>query len=242
MTAYGLTKEGVTGSSTRRGQLMVSANPYNDDDLRFPKHFPPPPLDIAPMPLILEGLVTTQDAQGVVNLAPMGPIVDRDLTRLTLRPFRTSQTYRNLKQTREGVFHVTDDVELLAHAAIGDFPQPPEYRAAAHVKCPLLADACRWLEFRVELFDDNADRTTIECAIIQRSEGRPFFGFNRAKHAVVEAAILATRVGIQPADEIREEMSRLAVIVGKTAGEQEERAFRYLREQTARRLVESGTP
>ena len=35
---------------------------------------------------------------------------------------------------------------------------------------------------------------------------REFFGFNRAKHAVLEAAILATRVELLPADEILSEL------------------------------------
>jgi hypothetical protein len=58
---------------------------------------------------------------------------------------------------------------------------------------------------------------------------RDFFGFNRAKHAVVEAAILATRTQILPAAEIEAEYRRLAVLVDKTGGEQEHTAFAFLR-------------
>ena len=73
-----------------------------------------------PDELILEGIVVTLDAAGQPNVAPMGPRVDRDISRLVLRPYQTAQTYRNLKATSCGVFHVTDDVELLARAAIGE--------------------------------------------------------------------------------------------------------------------------
>ena len=66
------------------------------------------------MPLILEGLVTTLDDSGGVNVSPMGPIVDPQMQRLLLRPFPTSTTYGNLRRHGEGVFHVTDDVEMLA--------------------------------------------------------------------------------------------------------------------------------
>ena len=48
--------------------------------------------------MILEGIVTSLDAGGKLNVAPMGPIVEPDMSRLVLRPFRTSQTYRNLRQ------------------------------------------------------------------------------------------------------------------------------------------------
>jgi hypothetical protein len=80
----------------------------------------------------------------------------------------------------------------------------------------------------VNQLDDSQERTTINCRVVTQGEIRPFFGFNRAKHAVLEAAILATRIGILPADEIRREMDRLAIPVQKTAGQQEHRAFAFL--------------
>ena len=61
----------------------------------------------------------------------MGPIVDETMQTLVLRPFQTSTTYRNLKQTGCGVFHVTDDVLLLAQAAIGALDVSPETFPAA---------------------------------------------------------------------------------------------------------------
>ena len=178
--------------------------------------------------LVLEGIVTTANEDGSANISPMGPLVDRAIQQLTLRPFQTSQTYRNLKRTGHGVLHVTDDVDLIARAAIGKY-EPPPHALQMTERGIVLADACRWFAFRVVALDDAAERTTIRCAVVERGELRPFFGFNRAKHAVIEAAILATRVSILPAGQIRQEMERLAVPVQKTAGEQERRAFELLR-------------
>jgi hypothetical protein len=186
--------------------------------------------------LILEGIAVTLDAGGNANIAPMGPRVDRGVTRLILRPFATAQTYRNLKATRCGVFHVTDDVELLARAAVGRLEQPPALVPIAGFACPRLADACRWFAFQVQSLDDSAERTTIDCRVVSQGGLRPFFGFNRAKHSTLEAAILATRIGIVPDDEIRREMTRLAVVVQKTAGIQERNAFEFLREYIDSRL------
>ena len=59
---------------------------------------------------------------------------------------------------------------------------------------------------------------------------RDFLGFNRARHAVVEAAILATRTRILPRAEILADLGRLAVLVAKTGGPVEEKAFRLLHE------------
>src|ERR1700675_4491159 len=99
--------------------------------------------------MILEGIVTTISAAGAVNVAPMGPRVDESMGHFLLRPFPTSQTYQNLRVHGEGVLHVTDDVLLLARAAVGPVEPLPPLRPAAHVAGWVLADACRWYEFRV---------------------------------------------------------------------------------------------
>ena len=160
----------------------------------------------------------------------MGPRTDRNITRLVLRPFQTSQTYQNLKRHGEGVFHITDDVELIARAAIGRLDMLPSLVPATSVRGYIVADACRWFAFRVRELDDRDERTTIRCDVVDRGTLRDFLGFNRAKHAVLEAAILATRTGILPAGQIQGEMQRLAIPVEKTAGQQERRAFALLTE------------
>lgn len=187
--------------------------------------------------LILEGIVTTLNADGSANISPMGPRVDRDLTRLVLRPFRSSQTYQNLKRHGEGVLHVTDDVELIAHAAVEKLDPPPALVPVAEIRGLRLADCCRWCAFRVTRLDDTDERTTIECLVVGSGAVREFFGFNRAKHAVLEAAILATRIGILPGENIRREMRHLATAVQKTAGDQERGAFAYLEQHIAQRLT-----
>lgn len=178
--------------------------------------------------MILEGIVTTVNSDGTPNISPMGPIVDEELTRLVLRPYQTSHTYQNLKRTGEGVLHVIDDVELLARAAVNRLSPLPPMAPARGVNGFILADACRWYAFRVTTLDDASERTRIECQVVERGVIREFFGFNRAKHAVVEAAILATRISFLPLEEIQSEFQHLAVIVEKTAGEQERRAFEFL--------------
>lgn len=180
--------------------------------------------------MILEGIVTTVNVAGHVNVAPMGPRVTPAMDRFTLRPFRTSTTYKNLNRRGEGVLHVTDDVFLLARAAIGKLEQLPEIVRPTKIDGWRLKDCCRWYEFRVASLDDNQERTEIVVDVVATGHVRDFFGFNRGKHAVVEAAILATRIGILPRDEIMAEMRRLIVLVEKTGGEQEHRAFALLNE------------
>lgn len=188
--------------------------------------------------MILEGIVTSLDSEGELNVAPMGPIVDESMTSLLLRPFQTSRTYRNLKQQPHGVLHVTDDVLMLARAAIGQLGETPETLPAVRIPGRILKSACRWYEFEVIDLDDSSERTRIECRVVHFGRLRDFFGFNRAKHAVLEAAILATRVHMLPPDRLRNELSALASPVEKTAGPNELAAFDLLTRFVERRLGE----
>ena len=180
------------------------------------------------MPVILEGIMTTLGPDGTVNISPMGPEVDAAMEQLVLKPFQTSTTFANLKRTGQGVFHVTDDVELLAQAAVG-MPNPlPAMIDAEAVRGKILADACRWYALHVESLDDSQERTRIVARVVDRGWIRDFFGFNRAKHAVVEAAILATRTSLLPLEDIYAQFEKLRVLVDKTGGHQERRAIEFL--------------
>ncbi len=178
--------------------------------------------------MILEGIITTLNADGSPNISPMGPDVDVQFERMRLRPFQSSTTYANLKRTNEAVFHVVDDVELLAQAAVGEVIPSPDTTPARAVNGVILTAACRWYALRVSELNDEPPRASFEMQVVDRGRLRDFFGFNRARHAVVEAAILATRVGILPPKEILSEMERLQVPVDKTGGDAEHRAFEFL--------------
>lgn len=183
--------------------------------------------------MILEGIVTSLNAVGELNVAPMGPIVDESLTWLHLRPFQTSQTFRNLQERPHGVFHVVDDVLLLTKAAIGKLDPLPETCAAEKIPGRVLSSACRWYEFEVESLDATHDRTDILARVVHVGRLRDFFGFNRAKHAVLEAAILATRLHLLPREEVERQITALRSPVEKTAGPNEFAAFQLVCDHVA---------
>ena len=184
--------------------------------------------------MILEGIVTTISEAGEINIAPMGPRVDAEMRRFLLRPFNTSTTYHNLRAHGEGVLHVTDDVLLFARTALGHLEPLPALIPARKIRGWVLRDACRFYEFRVVNIDDREERISIDVEVVHHESLRDFFGFNRAKHAVIEGAIVATRVHLLPIEEIETEYRKLATIVQKTGGEQEKAAWAFLEEQLAR--------
>jgi hypothetical protein len=157
-----------------------------------------------------------------------------------LRPFPTSQTFQNLRRTRQGVLHVTDDVLLLAQAAVGHAPRPA-WVPATQVQGFVLQDCCRYMEFVVRELDESQERMHLQCAVVHHATRRDFFGLNRAKHAVVEAAIVATRLHLLPAAEVRADYARWRVWVDKTGGPVEHAAFQFLTDYVERVLA-GGTP
>ncbi|WP_197994370.1 DUF447 domain-containing protein [Gimesia maris] len=189
--------------------------------------------------MILEGMVTSQNESGELNIAPMGPQVDQGMTQFILRPFQTSRTFSNLKETRSGVFHVVDDVLLLAKTAIGTLQEIPETFPAEKISGRVLASACRWYEFQIESIDESEARTVMQAKVIHHGRIRDYFGLNRAKHAVLEAAILATRTHLIEQGDLLAQYQTLAEIVRKTAGPDEETAFRLLEEFISKAYAET---
>jgi uncharacterized protein len=188
--------------------------------------------------MILEGIVTTTDEAGRMHVAAMGPAVEEAevyagrITRFVLRPFGTSQTAVHLTARPEGVFHLVDDVLLLARTVVGGH-EPPPARPATAVRGWVLEAACRGYEFQANVVDPAAERLRLDARVVAEHAGRPFIGFNRAAHAVIEGAILVTRLHLTGADEVARRLDELFVLVEKTGGTREHEAFRLLRERVA---------
>ncbi|PYO15788.1 MAG: DUF447 domain-containing protein [Gemmatimonadetes bacterium] len=187
-------------------------------------------------PVIIESILTTLDALGTANFAPMG--VEWGEREIVIKPFVETTTFHNLRDTGAAVVNLTDDVMLFARGAISTarFPTLP----AAVVPGVVLEAACSWREVEVRSLDATPPRARIVTAVAHQGFRREFLGFNRARHAVLEAAILATRTHLLPAGQIRDEFARLQVIVDKTAGPREREAMALLTEYV--RTAPAGRP
>ena len=175
--------------------------------------------------LIRETIVSTQNADGSTHLSPLGVHVDADSS-LTLLPFRPSRTLDNLSRSGEAVVNYTDDVRVFAGCLTqhGDWP----LSACEHVAAKRLSDALAHVEVRVTLADDNETRPVFACDVIHEATHRPFLGFNRAQAAVIELAILVSRLHMLPMEKIVSEMEFLRTACEKTAGERERVAWGWL--------------
>lgn len=178
--------------------------------------------------MIIETIVTTIAQDGEVNCAPMGVEwnPDAEPESIVLKPFLETATYRNVLATRAAVVNLIDDVRVFAKAAISN----PAYQTvpAQAVRGVVLADACSWRELEVTAIDSAPPRSRIDTRTVHRQIRREFVGFNRARHAVLETAIYATRVHLLPREFLLGEVERLQVIVDKTAGPREFEAMALL--------------
>jgi hypothetical protein len=176
------------------------------------------------MPMIRETIVTTVSRTGAVHITPFGIIADTD--GWLIAPFHPSVTIDNLRAVPFAIANYTDDVRIFAGCLTGRRDWPTV--ASEVVPVPRLAAALAHAELAVAKLTEDAQRPRFHCRVVHRATHAPFEGFNRAKAAVLEAAILVSRLDMLPRDKIEQEMAYLASAVSKTAGPAEQEAWEWL--------------
>ena len=176
------------------------------------------------MPIIRETILTTISGEGRLHIAPMGIIADGD--GWIVAPFRPSATHDNLRTVPFAVANHTDDVRIFAGCLTGRQEWPTT--VSDHVPVPRLTGALAHIELAVIGVTEDEQRTRFRFAVVGRGAHAPFEGFNRAKAAVIEAAILVSRLHMLPREKIEAEVAYLEIAVAKTAGTHEAEAWSWL--------------
>lgn len=176
--------------------------------------------------MIYETIITTSGESGAPHIAPFG-IRERDGL-VVVAPFRPSSSLDNLLRGRCAVVNLTDDVRVFAGALTGRRDWP--VRRAARVDGWVLESALAHRELElVEVLDDPV-RPQLAFRVLHEAMHAPFRGFNRAQAAVLEAAVLVSRLHMLPLEKIDTEVSYLRIAIEKTAGEREQQAWGWLME------------
>jgi hypothetical protein len=176
------------------------------------------------MPMIRETIVTTMSEGGVVHIAPLGIIAEGE--GWIIAPFLPSVTIDNLRAVPFAIANYTDDVRVFAGCLTGHKDWPTA--ASQEVPVPRLAEALAHAELAVTHVTEDNVRPRFHCRVVRQASHAAFAGFNRAKAAVVEAAILVSRLHLLPREKVEQDMASLAVAVSKTAGPEEEEAWNWL--------------
>ncbi len=190
------------------------------------------------MPYIRETIITTVDANGKVHIAPLGIIAERD--GWIIAPFRPSVTLDNLAAVPFAVASYTDDVRIFAGCLTGrkDWPTVP----VEGFPVPRLAAALAHSVLRVESIADDGVRPRHFCRIVQEETHAPFTGLNRARAAVLELAILVSRLGMLPSEKIEAEIAYLSIAIEKTAGPEEKEAWGWMMQKVTDHLAGEMKP
>jgi hypothetical protein len=180
--------------------------------------------------MIQETVVTTCNAAGEAHIAPMGVHL-QDNGDVVILPFKPSRTLDNLLATGCAVINYCDDVRIIAGCLTGrrDWPLQP----TSTVQGRFLSHALAHSEVQVVAHDDDPIRPRLHCRVVNTVNHQPFQGFNRAQYAVIEAAILLSRLHWLPADKIDSELDYLRIGLEKTAGERELQAWQWLMDAIA---------
>jgi len=173
------------------------------------------------MPMIRECIVTTLNAEGKPHLAPLGLIEDGEYW--IVAPFRPSTTLDNLTSNPRATASFTDEAEVFAGFVTGSRNWP--LADVANWPAPRLASALAHAELEIAHVEEDGERPRFYCAVRRVESHRPFLGMNRAKAAVLEAAILSTRLHILPREKIEREIEYLKIAIDKTAGASERAAW-----------------
>jgi uncharacterized protein len=176
------------------------------------------------MPRIVETIVTTTNPDGEVHIAPLGLIAEGE--RWVIAPFRPSRTLDNLTAVPFAVASHTDDVRVFAGCLTGrkDWPTQP----ADVVKGAVLDGALSHWELQVDTVTEDEQRPRFACRRVHVGNHAPWEGFNRAQAAVLECAVLVSRLKMLPPEKIEAELKYLEIAISKTAGEREEEAWGWL--------------
>lgn len=185
---------------------------------------------------IFETVITTQSADGTPHVAPMG-VRYRD-ENVILMPFKPSTTLDNIDATGHAVLNIVTDTRVFAGAVTGRrhwMLEPADKIAGVR-----LTAALSHAELTVIERIDDPQRPVLKLTRVHEQLHQLFGGFNRAQAAVIEAAVLVSRLGMLPRDKLEREMAYLQIAIDKTAGPGEHEAWGWLREAVDRHLSASG--
>jgi hypothetical protein len=180
--------------------------------------------------LIYESVVTTCAPGGAVHIAPMGVRYVGD--DVVLMPFKPSTTLANIDATGVAVLNLLTDARVFAGCVTGrrDWPTVP-VAGFAGVR---LAAALGHVALRLVERSDDAQRPRLLLTRVGEAQHAAYRGFNRAQAAVIEGAVLVSRLHLLPAEKIDTEMAYLQIAIDKTAGPQELEAWGWLQQAVAR--------
>ena len=174
--------------------------------------------------VIFETVVTTMASDDKVHVAPMG--VRYRGAHVVLMPFKPSTTHDNVAATGVAVLNIVTDTRVFAGCVTGRRDWP--VLRAEKIAGVRLACALSHVELRLAERIDDVQRPVLLMERAHEVMHASYAGFNRAQAAVIEGAVLVSRLHLLPAQKVDSEMAYLQIAIDKTAGPGEREAWEWL--------------
>jgi uncharacterized protein len=177
--------------------------------------------------MIFETIISSTDLAGNPHITPFGVRFEGE--NVIIAPYKPSATLDNILATKCATMNLTDDVRVFAGAICKQHYLPP-LQPNSHA-APRLTDCLAHVELELLEVRDDAIRPQLVMKKVAEFNHKPFAGFNRAQAAVIELAVLVSRLHMLPREKIDSELKYLQIAIDKTAGEREVEAWGWLIEK-----------
>ncbi len=174
--------------------------------------------------MILETIIISTNEKNEPHVTPFG--IQYVNENIIISPYKPSKTLNNILETKAATMNLTDDVRVFA----GALTQRQSWQL-----CKLenrngyrLESCLNHVELKLIDFQEDDVRPKLVMQQINKQHHDDFKGFNRAQAAVIELAVLTSRLHMLTPEKIRSEQTYLQIAIDKTAGQRELEAWGWL--------------
>lgn len=177
--------------------------------------------------MIFETIIISTNAAGEAHVTPFG--VKHEGDDIVISPFKPSKTLENILTRKSATMNLTDDVRVFA----GGLTKRTAWRLlpANKIKGFRLDGCLNHVELTLVDVRENTERPELIMQPVETQQHKAFNGFNRAQAAVIELAVLTSRLHMLPREKVESERNYLQIAIDKTAGAREHEAWGWLTEK-----------
>jgi hypothetical protein len=177
--------------------------------------------------MIIETVITTINELGRIHFSAVGVKFFKSKALFDL--YKKSDTFENLKIKDYGIINIVDKAEYFIKAALSS--EKIDISEIKKNELYYLTDCCSYYHFKVLKIKDCGRKYRVEVKILRKKENRKYIGFNRANNLLLEAAIIASRIGItKNKNDLKKFLENNKRIIFKTGDKNTKKLLKFLEE------------
>ncbi|ADQ14383.1 DUF447 domain-containing protein [Halanaerobium hydrogeniformans] len=175
--------------------------------------------------MIIETVMTSLDSKNDLNFSAIGVEFVKD--KVIFYPYKNTTTAENILATKKGTVNIVDRSYYLILAALSE----PEFAVdKTDLGNYYLKDCCYYYEFKLSAISDLGKKYKLTANITAQKSRNDFIGLNRAENLLLEAAIIASRIGItKKTKELKNYLAENREIIFKTGDQKSKESYLFLK-------------